>query len=159
MILMICFEKVRYLREEQELTQKEVGNILGVDHSTYAGWERGRDLFPLKHLLILADFYKVSLDYITNLSSIRTYKNLKMELNKDLTVQRIREVRKENHYTQIKLAETLNTSHSAISDYERGNRIPPLIILYQLSQLFHVSIDYLLGKTDLKYLEKELEHI
>ena len=80
---MICFEKVRYLREEQELTQKEIGNLLGVDHSTYASWERGRDLFPLKQLLILANFYHVDIDYITDISPKKKYQNEKFEIKKE----------------------------------------------------------------------------
>ena len=156
---MICFEKVRYLREEQELTQKKIGNLLGVDHSTYASWERGRDLFPLKQLLILANFYHVNIDYITDLSHKKKYQNEKFEINKELMAQRLKEIRKENNLTQIELAQKLNTSHSAISDYERGNRIPPLIILYQLSRQFNISIDFMLGLNDSKYLEKELEHV
>lgn len=155
---MICFEKVRYLREEQELTQKEIGNFLGVDHSTYASWERGRDLFPLKQLLILANFYHVNIDYITDISPQKNYQKEERKINKELMAQRLRIIRKENNLTQMELAQKLNTSHSAISDYERGNRIPPLIILYQLSQLFNISIDFILGLDDSKYLEKELEH-
>lgn len=155
---MICFERVRYLREEHDITQKELGKLLEVDHSTYASWERGRDLFPLKRLLKLANFYHVSMDYITDLTPLRTYPDLKTEVNKELMHQRIREIRIENEITQAALAQLIQTSHSAISDYERGKINPPLIILYQFSQIFHVSMDYLLGKTNTKYI-KELEHI
>ena len=57
------------------LAPKEIGNLLGVDHSTYASWERGRDLFPLKQLLILANFYHVDIDYITDISPKKKYQN------------------------------------------------------------------------------------
>jgi len=153
---MICFERVRYLREEHELTQKIIANILGVDKSTYAAWERGRDLFPLKRLISIANYYGVSLDFITSQSEKRTYKDLKENINPELLKKRIKEVRKENGYTQERLAEALNTTHSAISTYENGHLVMPLILLYQLSSLCHISMDYLLGRTNHKYLEKEL---
>ena len=76
---MICFKRVRELREEHEITQKEIGRLLGVDHSTYGGWERGRDLFPLERLIILANYYQVSIDYITGQNSNRTYPDLKKD--------------------------------------------------------------------------------
>ena len=142
---MICFERVRELREEHEITQKELGKLLGVDHSTYGSWERGRDLFPLERLIILANFYQVSLDYITNLT----------KENKDLLKKRMREIRIENNYTQVAIADVINTSHSTISAYEKGTVKPSLLYLYQLSKLFHVSIDYLLGRTNTKHLQKE----
>lgn len=156
---MICFERVRYLREEHELTQKMIAGILGVDKSTYAAWERGRDLFPLKRLLQLANYYHVTLDFITSQSEKRTEINLKEEINANLLKIRIKEVRKENNYTQERLAQTLNTTHSAISTYENGHLIIPLIVLYQMSCLFDVSMDWILGRSEQKYLKKELTHV
>lgn len=153
---MICFERVRTLREDKELTQKMVADIIGVDKSTYAAWERGRDLFPLKRLIQVANFYHVSLDYITSQSDNNLYLSLKKEINPELLKNRIKEVRKEKNYTQVKLAKELNTTHSAISSYENGHLIMPLIFLYQLSCIFQVSMDWLLGRSNQKYLEKEL---
>lgn len=153
---MICFEQVRHLREEHELTQKMIADYMGVDKSTYAAWERGRDLFPLKRLLQLANFYHVSLDFITGQSKQRTNNLIKKNIDPLLLKIRIKEIRKENNYTQEKLANAFNTTHSAISSYENGHLIAPLILLYQMSVLFHVSIDWMLGRTDIKELEKEL---
>lgn len=153
---MICFERVRYLREEYELTQKMIADILGVDKSTYAAWERGRDLFPLRRLIQLVNYYHVSLDFITGQSEKRTNIDLKEEINTQLLKERIKTVRKENGYTQERLAEVLNTTHSAISSYENGHLIIPLILLYQMSCMFHVSMDWILGRSEQKKLKKEL---
>ncbi len=152
---MICFERVRYLREEHDMTQLQIAKMLGVDKSTYSAWERGRDLFPLKRLLQLSNYYHVSIDYITNQSNERTYPDLKKDINPELLKNRIKEIRKENGYTQTKLADQLNTTHSAISTYENGHLIMPLILLYQMASLFEVSIDYFLGRTNHKAKEKE----
>lgn len=153
---MICFKKVRDLREKYELTQKEIANILGVDKSTYAAWERGRDLFPLKRLIDLANYYEVSIDFITGQSKNKTYNDLTNHIDMKLLQIRIREVRIENNYTQECLAKELNTTHSAISSYENGHLVMPLILLYQLSIQLNISIDYLLGRTNQKQLNKEL---
>lgn len=153
---MIRFERVRNLREEQELTQKTVAQIVDVDVSTYAAWERGRDLFPLKRLITLVNFYGVSIDYITGQINQKTYEDLKKDINITLFKERIRQIRIENEYTQEILAKSLHTTHSALSAYENGHQLMPLITLFQMSSLLNVSMDYLLGRTNYKYFEEQI---
>ena len=43
-------KRLREIREEQELTQEDVAEILNVKRSTYTGWEIGRDTIPLVRL-------------------------------------------------------------------------------------------------------------
>lgn len=58
---------------------------------------------------------------------------------------RIRELRKRQHWTQKELADHLGLTPKMISFYENNERTPPADILISLSQLFHASTDYLLG--------------
>ena len=62
--------------------------------------------------------------------------------------RRIIMLRKEAHMSQFRLAQVLHISPSAIGMYEQGRRIPSLDILLQMSQLFDVSLDYLVTGTD-----------
>lgn len=57
-------KKLRDLREDHDLLQKEVADILGISQTVYSRYERGYQNIPLEHLVKLADYYKVSLDYI-----------------------------------------------------------------------------------------------
>lgn len=52
-------------------------------------------------------------------------------------------------YTQDSLAETLGISRSAVSMYENGNREPDIETLERIADLFHVDMDYLLGRSSL----------
>ena len=61
-------DKLFELREYNNLTQRDIGEILGVRQQTYAEWEKGKKIIPLKHLVTLAKYYNVSLDYLTGLS-------------------------------------------------------------------------------------------
>lgn len=61
---------------------------------------------------------------------------------------RIRELRKAKSLSQDQLAEKLNVTKQAISQYERGVRKPSVPILEALCDFFNVSSDYLLGKDD-----------
>lgn len=69
---------------------------------------------------------------------------------------RLKELRESFGYTQSDLAEKLNVSRSTIAGYETKGKEPDYIKLKELSNIFNVSIDYLLGKTNLKNIDKEL---
>lgn len=56
--------KIKNLREDNDLTQSKVAEVLMCDQSLYSKYERGEREIPLKLLVKLADFYNVSLDYL-----------------------------------------------------------------------------------------------
>lgn len=56
--------RIRDLREDADLTQKEIAELLMCDQSLYSKYERGERALPLELAVQLADFYKVSLDYL-----------------------------------------------------------------------------------------------
>ncbi len=53
------------MREDADLSQENVAQILGIRQTVYSRYERGFQTIPLVHLIRLADYYKVSLDYLT----------------------------------------------------------------------------------------------
>ncbi len=58
------FQRLRDLRENKGLTQKEVGNLLHIRQNVYSCYELGIRTIPVEYLLVLADFYQTSIDYI-----------------------------------------------------------------------------------------------
>ncbi len=62
--------------------------------------------------------------------------------------QRIRDMREDHDLRQVDIAKILNMSQTGYSKYETGENDIPTAILIQLSRLYNVSIDYLLGETD-----------
>lgn len=58
------YQRLRDLREDKEINQKQVSEILNLAEKTYQRYERGENDIPLEKALILAEFYGVSLDYI-----------------------------------------------------------------------------------------------
>lgn len=61
---------------------------------------------------------------------------------------RLKELRVAKGISQLKLAMDLNTSQNTISRYETGDREPGIHELIQIADYFHVSVDYLLERTD-----------
>ena len=57
-------KRIRDLREDNDLTQTELGNILHISQRTYSHYEMGTRDIPIELLLQLAHFYNTSVDYI-----------------------------------------------------------------------------------------------
>lgn len=64
--------------------------------------------------------------------------------------QRLKELRSEKGVVQKDVANFLNITTSAYGFYEQGKRVPDTDIMIKLSNYFNVSLDYLLGKTDIR---------
>lgn len=56
--------RIRDMREDKDLTQQKIADILLCDQSLYSKYERGEREIPLTLLIKLADFYDTSLDYL-----------------------------------------------------------------------------------------------
>lgn len=65
-----------------------------------------------------------------------------------MALRRLRQLRKERGVTQQQLADALNVSGSLISKYESSDVLPSNDILVRIAELFNVSTDYLLGRSD-----------
>lgn len=63
-IMMQKYQRIRDLREDADLTQKQMGEAINVPQRTYAYYESGQRMVPPRVLCALADFYNVSVDYI-----------------------------------------------------------------------------------------------
>lgn len=134
------------------MLQNDVAQILDVKRNTYAMWELEHDIIPLNKLIIFSNYFKVSLDYLLELSIINEYKN-KNSFNKEIYLQRLKEIRKERKMTQAVLAKKLNTTNSVISRYESGKTFILTSFLIEYAKIFNVSTDYLLGLSNNKELK------
>lgn len=70
-------------------------------------------------------------------------------------MNRIKILREELKMTQQELADKLGGAKSSVAMYENEERKPSLEILLKLSEIFNCSIDYILGKTNIRNYEKE----
>ncbi len=61
-------ERIRELREDNDLTQKEVAKYLGTTQQVYSRYEKGINEMPVFHIISLCKFYNVTSDYILGLS-------------------------------------------------------------------------------------------
>ena len=72
------YERIRHLREDKDLTQKQVGKLLNMSQTGYNQYEIGKNDIPTKILIELAKFYNTSIDYLLGLTNeIRPYPRIK----------------------------------------------------------------------------------
>ena len=65
------FQRIRDLREDKDLTQREVGAAVNVPQRTYAYYESGERMIPPRVLIALAAYHGVSVDYLLGLTDKR----------------------------------------------------------------------------------------
>ena len=64
--------RIRDVREDQDLKQKQIAEYLLCDQSLYSKYERGERELPLRLAVKLAEYYGVSMDYLLGLTDVRT---------------------------------------------------------------------------------------
>lgn len=68
---MRLYRRIRELREDNDLTQREVAEMLGMSQTGYSKYETGTNDIPTAVLIKLADFYKTSVDYLLGRTNLR----------------------------------------------------------------------------------------
>lgn len=143
---MINFIKLKDIREDHDISQKEMANILGVTRSAYSLWELGINIIPLKPLVTYANYFNYSIDYVLGLTNDRRKNNVTPELDLKVLGNNIKNLRIKNELSQENLANILGVTQACIVRYEKGLVCISTSNLYKLSKEFKVSISYLCGK-------------
>ncbi len=158
MIRVIYKEQIQKLREENNTTQITIASILKIGKSCYSQYENEERIIPLKYINEISNFYNVSIDYIFGFNKNKKYSNSIKEIDQILSGKRLKEFRKKNNLTLIKLAQELNTVHPTIVNYENGKHLIATPFLYTICKKYNISADYLLGKIDEpQYLNKNYQ--
>ncbi len=68
---MTYLERIKGLREDNDLTQTQIAKIINVAQTTYSDYEKGKVRIPIDILIELAKFYNVDMNYITGVSTVK----------------------------------------------------------------------------------------
>lgn len=135
--------KLKYLRESELLTQKQVADKIGCGHRAYAYYEENKRDIPTEVLIKISELYNVSIDYILDrIDDPAPY------LHAVDTTYKLSEIRKRNGLSQMDVAKILFIAQNTYSCYENRTRDIPTATLIRLADFYNVSVDYILGRTD-----------
>lgn len=141
--------KLKYLRESELLTQKQIAEKIDCGHRAYAYYEENKRDIPTAVLIQLAELYDVSTDYILDRTECP-----KSSPTSSVASYQFAQIRKSRSLSQKEVAEALFIAQNTYSCYENSTRDIPNTTLIRLADFYDVSVDYILGRTDNPKLNK-----
>ncbi len=145
---MINNTRLEELREENDLKQIELAHIFKIAKSTYSEWEHNKIPIPTKRVIQIANYYKINIDYILDISNIKITINNITSINLNIIGNNIKCIRNNLKLSQHQLADMLNIDQTTLSKYELGKSLIQIDTLIGLSKLSNISIDYIIGRTN-----------
>lgn len=160
------WEKMKTLRKERGLTQKQWSELLGVKNSYVMGYESGRYNPSLALMVVVCDWLEISLDWLTGRSEVR-FKNLTYKYKpatgldyekiteevSGTVFQNLRSLREENGHTQYSWAEAVGLTKDYIHTLESVLKtIPPISVQVAILNFTGTSLDWLFGRTEVTAL-------
>lgn len=139
-------ERLLFLREEAEITQEQLGKIIGTKKTSICNWEKNKSIIPLEKLNKCANYFNVSMDYILKISNKKNFKINNKELNKEIIGKNIKKVREKYNLSQRDLAKFLNTTQSTVWAYEKGKTLILTAFAYQICIKYNISMDWICGR-------------
>lgn len=138
--------RLKEIRENNDMSQRSLREVLKVGKSTYSRWETGEQLIPLTRLNEFCNYFHVSMDYALGISKTDFKTKELKQLDKNKIGQNLKTIRKEINYTQEELAKLFNTTHSTISAYENGKTIILTAFSIELCKRYGYSLDWICNK-------------
>ena len=138
--------RLKEIRENNDMSQRSLREVLKVGKSTYSRWETGEQLIPLTRLNEFCNYFHVSMDYALGISKTDFKTKEIKQLDKNKIGQKLKSIRKELNYTQEELAKLFNTTHSTISAYENGKTIILTAFAIELCKRYVYSLDWICNK-------------
>lgn len=139
-------------RTKNNLSQKEMADIIKCGYSTYKLYENGLLPMKLEELNAFSNYFDISLDYLLGLSEKPETSNFRKSIDYRYLKFCIRFVRKRDRISQKKMAQFFNLSVYTICKYEKKPEAISISYIYLICKKFHISADYLCGKS----LKKEV---
>ena len=144
-------ENIKLLRKEHKISQAALAKELNITQQAVQKWEKGKSDPDIDMLKKIAQYFNVTVDDLLGTDCLPfDYKNL-TDLSK-----KIYDLRVNKRVSRMDIADAIGVNIHEYLDYEIGEKEPSVKILRKISDFFHVSIEYLLGKsaTETKELNK-----
>lgn len=134
---MFNLNKLKDIREDHDMSQKEIAKILNINRSTYSLWELGINIIPFKYLFSFSKFFNVSIDYIFGLTKNKT--NRLKSFNFESIGYNMKRIRLSHNLSQENVANILGVTQACINRYEKGLICISTTNVYTFIKYFKIS--------------------
>ncbi len=146
------------IREDLDLKQKEIAEIIGISRGAYANIECETANIKLKDLFIYSCKFNYSLDYICNLTNINNFNLKKIDkIDKSLISQRLSLIENELGLEAKDIANLLGIDKSTYSYYKNINktRLIQTLMLKKICNEYGYSMDWIIGRSNIKTIKTD----
>ncbi len=148
--------KLKRIREELELKQSEIADLIGISRSNYANIECEILNMKLKYLLIFCNKLNYSMDYVCNLSNTNRLPDKMMDsIDKNVMKERLDIIEKEQGLTSTMIADELGILRNTYSQYknEKYPNIIQTLMLKKIASKYNYSMDWIVGRSNHRKLQ------
>ena len=148
--------KLKRIREELELKQSEIADLIGISRSNYANIECEILNMKLIYLLIFCNKLNYSMDYVCNLSNTNRLPDKMMDsIDKNVMKERLDIIEKEQGLTSTMIADELGILRNTYSQYknEKYPNIIQTLMLKKIASKYNYSMDWIVGRSNHRKLQ------
>ena len=142
-------ERLKELIREERTSIKATAERIGIERKSLILWLEGRFYPRYDGLVKVADYFKVSIDYLlgeTEEIEVKELKGRDIEEIKRIFQERLSGYMKEKGMTEYRLSRDLKLGQSTVSRWLKKGSIPETAVLIRISKMMGESMDYLLGR-------------
>lgn len=150
--------RFREIRDNLELKQLDISEKMNISRGAYANIEAETANIKLKDFLIYCNEMNFTMDYVANLDNQNRITDIQRieTIDKNILAERLNILEKENHKQAQDIARELGIQKSTYSEYKNpdSNNMIQTLMLKQLAQDYDYSMDWLVGRSNQKYIKK-----
>ena len=143
-------ENISQLLKSKNLSTVSGQQVLGISKTQLGKYISGFYMPSLKNALIICNYFKCSLDYLMGIDLVINRFGEFLNPSYELFNLRFEELIKEHGLTKYLIAKTMNFNRNNITCWQMHKSFPSLDVLQKLAQILKVSIEFLIGRTDIK---------
>lgn len=136
-------ERLKELISEYGLTQKQLAQVTGITETSISKYVRGEDEPSLKSLIVIANHFKCTTDFLIGKTNESNEKNFS---KCPPFAERLKFLMQEKNCSGYRLCKDAEIPEGSFYDWKNGKSEPNLDNLEKLTKYFNCSLDYLLGR-------------
>ena len=140
--------RIKAIRKERKLTQKQMAEFLSTTERNYQYYESGSREPNLETFSLIAERLEVTTDYLLGKSEFPDYAAFEDTIPFPFLPVRLKALREQRGLTLSTVAWAVEESVRNYAGYEEGEVLPKIRTICALADYFDVSLDYLVGRSD-----------